>query len=235
MIQNRKAGSQQPNASSPKRNLKPLASSTLSNAIKRKALNEELKSSQPSKRAKIARGRQKSFLDDTHFSTINSAPNEVLELFVFGSGECGELGLGPSVTEALKPRMNAFFDLDEPSAFHVVQLDCGGMHTIALTNKNRIVTWGVNDNGALGRDTHWDGVQRDINEDSGGEEEGDLNPYESTPTALPENYFRSDTKFVQVVAGDSCSFALTDQGLVYGWGAFVVSSSSEDFATKQRI
>jgi alpha-tubulin suppressor-like RCC1 family protein len=29
-------------------------------------------------------------------------------------------------------------------------------------------------------------------------------------------------RFAQVAAGDSCSFALTDTGLVFGWGTFKV-------------
>ena len=35
----------------------------------------------------------------------------------------------------------------------VVQIDAGGMHVVALTRDNKILTWGVNDQGALGRDT----------------------------------------------------------------------------------
>ena len=61
-------------------------------------------------------------------------------------------------------------------------------------------------------------------EDSDSEEEDDngLNPLEASPyevdwsqTTLPEG-----TKFTHVAAGDSCSFAVTDDGHVYGWGTF---------------
>ena len=215
-------------SASQKKRVKSSPSSALSNAGKRKLPNGDLKSQPLSKRSRTGQTRRKYVNSvETEARAINSAPQNVLALFVFGSGDCGELGLGPSVTEALKPLMNPYFDPDEPSKFHVVQLHCGGMHTVALTDRNRIVTWGVNDNGALGRHTQWDGVQRDINEDSGDEGDGDLNPLESTPTALPRNSFTPGTNFVQVVAGDSCSFALTDTGLVYGWGAFVVSFDIE--------
>jgi regulator of chromosome condensation len=97
------------------------------------------------------------------------------------------------------------------------------MHTVALTRDNRILTWGVNDEGALGRDSDWTGKLRDIDDDP--EEDGDLNPLEATPTALPAAHFPRGTAFVQVAAGDSCSFALTDTGSVYGWGTFKVSPS----------
>ena len=105
----------------------------------------------------------------------------------------------------------------------VVQLAAGGMHCLALTHDHQIYTWGVNDQGALGRDTQWEGGLRDINEDSGdSESEGgnDLNPRETTPTAIDSACFPPNTRFSQVVASDSASFALTTTGLVYGWGTF---------------
>lgn len=37
---------------------------------------------------------------------------------------------------------------------------------------------------------------------------------------------RGKLVFVQVATGDSASFALTDDELVYGWGSFVVSSQT---------
>lgn len=152
---------------------------------------------------------------------LNQAPTEGLAVLVFGNGDAGELGLGPTEQEASRPRLNPFLDPDSPSALHIVQLDCGGMHTIALTKDGKIVTWGVNDNGALGRKTDWEGGSRDIDEDP--EEDGGLNPLEATPTPIPTHCFPPETKFVQVAAGDSCSLALTDTGFVYGWGTFKVS------------
>jgi regulator of chromosome condensation len=155
---------------------------------------------------------------------INTAPTEVLEVFVFGTGECGELGLGPQRTEATAPKRNPFLNPADPEKLHIVQLDCGGMHTIALTKDNKIVTWGVNDKGALGRDATWDGGLRDADASDSESESGDLNPKESTPTAIPSDSFPPNTTFVQVAAGDSCSFAVTDTGFVYGWGTFLVST-----------
>lgn len=165
--------------------------------------------------------RSRSPLAAKPLPTINQAPTQVLAVFPFGNGDAGELGLGPAVQEAGRPCLNPFLDPESPRAFRVVQLDCGGMHTIALTQDNKILTWGVNDNGALGRDCNWDGGLRDIDGDS--EEEGELNPLESTPTPVPAHHFPSGIEFVQVAAGDSCSLALTDTGLVYGWGTFKVS------------
>lgn len=48
----------------------------------------------------------------------------------------------------------------------------------------------------------------------------DLNPLECTPMPIPREHFLSDTIFTQSGCGDSTTFALTDDGEVWGWGAF---------------
>ncbi|GLA06133.1 hypothetical protein AnigIFM60653_006656 [Aspergillus niger] len=155
---------------------------------------------------------------------INHAPTTRLNVYVCGEGSSGELGLGSAknAVDVKRPRLNANLPADRVGA---VQVAVGGMHCVALTYDNRILTWGVNDQGALGRDTTWDGGYKDIDEaNNGSDSESDddiaLNPYESTPTAIPSEAFPKDTVFVQVAAGDSSSFALTDDGQVYGWGTF---------------
>lgn len=151
-----------------------------------------------------------------------NAPTQVVTVLVFGSGESGELGLGPKEKEALSARLHPFLDPESPGTFHIVQLDCGGMHVVALTSDNKIITWGVNDNSALGRDTDSEGGLRDIDARYDASD-SDLNPLESTPTPVPTDAFPAGTRFVQVAAGDSCSLALTKSGRLYGWGTFLVS------------
>ncbi|KAG6013054.1 hypothetical protein E4U54_007142 [Claviceps lovelessii] len=155
-------------------------------------------------------------------AVLNKAPTEPIAVFCFGSGECGELGLGPKRTAALVPKLNPALDPNDKSKHHVVQLACGGMHTIVLTADNKILTWGVNDEGALGRDTTWEGGLKDM--DGGAsdseDEDGELNPHECSPIEVPSKHFAPGTVFTQVAAGDSCSFVLTASGNVYGWGAF---------------
>ncbi|ERS97227.1 hypothetical protein HMPREF1624_06558 [Sporothrix schenckii ATCC 58251] len=170
---------------------------------------------------------------------LNTAPTTVLDVFVFGTGDAGELGLGPEIAEATRPRLNPFLSATSTPAagttsFDVVQLACGAMHSVALTRDNRIVTWGVNDSGALGRNTDWEGGMTELNEgDSDSESDSSqgasLNPHESTPTAIDPSSFPAGTVFTQVAAGDSCSFALTDTGLVYGWGMFRTKDGQEFF------
>ncbi|KAL6898895.1 regulator of chromosome condensation 1/beta-lactamase-inhibitor protein II [Trichoderma evansii] len=173
---------------------------------------------------------------------INDAPTQVLDVYVFGEGTSGELGLGSKRVNGKKPidvkrpRLN---DKLSAKTVGVVQIACGGMHVVALTHDNKILTWGVNDQGALGRDTNWDGGLRDADkaEDSDSEDEDDtgINPKESTPTALSEEDFAPGTKFVQVEASDSASFALTEDGRVYGWGTFRSSDGILGFTETVRI
>jgi regulator of chromosome condensation len=148
---------------------------------------------------------------------------EPLKVFVFGEGGSGELGFGATkkAIDVKRPRYN------EPlSNLDVVRIATGGMHVVALTKDNRILTWGVNDNGALGRDTsNADVAMKDIDgagsdSDSDDDPTGGLNDKEATPTAISAEHFPEDTVFVDVAAGDSCSFALTTEGAVYGWGTF---------------
>lgn len=162
---------------------------------------------------------------------INQAPTTRLNVYVFGEGSSGELGLGATknAIDVKRPRLNPLLPADKIGVVHIA---VGGMHCLALTHDNKILTWGVNDQGALGRDTTWEGGYRDIDDtksgsDSDDESDSGLNPYESTPTAIPTDSFPEGTVFVEVAAGDSASFALTDDGQVYGWGTFRVSRPSE--------
>ncbi|OAP60672.1 hypothetical protein AYL99_05674 [Fonsecaea erecta] len=155
---------------------------------------------------------------------INRPPTEKLNVYVFGEGSSGELGLGSAKgqTEVKRPRYNPNLS---PDSVGVVALSVGGMHTAALTHDNKILTWGVNDQGALGRDTAWEGGLRDIDEDASDSDsdsgsETAVNPRESTPGEVDLSGVPEDVKFSQVACTDSATFVLTTQGDVYGWGTF---------------
>lgn len=147
-----------------------------------------------------------------------AALSEPLDLFVFGSGSMGELGLGPEAKtkEVKRPRLNPFLPL---SSVGIVDFAVGGMHTLALDKENKLWSWGGNDSGVLGRDTSADSDTnlRDMDEESE-DEDGDLNPQESTPRpveGLPENL-----KIVSLAATDNLSAALMEDGTVFAWGTF---------------
>jgi len=157
---------------------------------------------------------------------INEVPTRRLNVYVFGTGDNGELGLGSEKGQITvkRPRLNPLLVADTVGVVHMA---VGGSHCAALTYDNQILTWGVNDEGALGRDVTWEAPTRDIdeeksNEDSDDDSETGINPKEATPTAIDMSVFPEGTVFTQLAAGDSMTFALTDEGLVYGWGTFRV-------------
>ena len=160
---------------------------------------------------------------------INQRPSQRLDVYVFGEGSSSELGLGTAKTaiDVKRPRLNPLLSAKQ---IGVVQIACGGMHVAALTYDNKILTWGVNDQGALGRDTTWEGGLKDMDDnfsnDSDKSDSG-LNPAESNPTSIPASSFPQDTQFVKLAAGDSHTLALTDDGYVYGWGTFRVNISNQ--------
>ncbi|OBT76644.1 hypothetical protein VF21_05318 [Pseudogymnoascus sp. 05NY08] len=169
---------------------------------------------------------------------LNTPPTTKLHIYVFGDGESGELGLGPTPingnkpTAVTRPRLNPLLSA---ATVGVVQIAAGGMHCVALTHDQKILTWGVNDDGALGRDTTWEAPTRDMDLASNSDDsssDGDLNPKECTPTAIPREAFGNVSgDFVQVVALDSASFALTSTGAVYGWGTFRANDGILGFTT----
>lgn len=160
---------------------------------------------------------------------INKAPTQVLECFVFGENGSGELGIGhmsvpgKRVIDVKRPRLNQKLSAEEVG---VVQLDCGGMHVVALTRDNKVLTWGVNDQGALGRVTKGGEQYKTIDEkNEAAAEEADpwnsgLNPLESAPAEVDYINIPKGTIFTKVAAGDSITMVLSATGEVYGCGTF---------------
>lgn len=156
---------------------------------------------------------------------LNTVPTQLLDIYVFGCNESGELGLGDATKKTTIPRPVANPKLSA-SAAGVVNIAAGGMHGAVLTRDNKILTWGVNDNKALGRDTTWEAPTRDMDaeEESDSEDEDIVqNPRETTPTEIDLTNVPAGVIFTQIVASDSATFAVTDEGLVYGWGTVRVS------------
>ena len=130
---------------------------------------QEDSNSRPVKRAKITKEKAppkpKAVRPAPPKVIINNAPTIRLDVYVCGEGSAGELGLGNAkgVTDVKRPRLNPYLKASEIGVVHVAT---GGMHAAALTHDNRILTWGVNDQGALGRDTNYEGGLRNIDDDA---------------------------------------------------------------------
>lgn len=97
----------------------------------------------------------------------------------------------------------------------ILQIVCGGMHTLALTADGLVYSWGVNDEGALGRQAHRD--------DAGSE---------NYPGRVD---FPSNDRMVQISAGDSHSVALSSTGEVFAWGSFRDSGGVMGFSQEVKI
>ncbi|CAI8024748.1 Regulator of chromosome condensation [Geodia barretti] len=111
-----------------------------------------------------------------------------------GQGDTGQLGLGEDMVERKKPHPVG----GALEGLRVCQVECGGMHTVALTGEGKVFTWGCNDEGALGRPTNSEA--------------------EAFTPGLVDRL--KGVKIVQVSAGDSHTAALSEAGTVYGWGIF---------------
>jgi len=68
------------------------------------------------------------------------------EVYIFGRGEYGRLGLGDSSASS-KLRATHVRGLE---GHRVVQASCGGTHTMVLTEEGRIFAWGRCSYGRLG-------------------------------------------------------------------------------------
>ncbi|MCJ1382494.1 hypothetical protein MMC17_005607 [Xylographa soralifera] len=210
---------------------KAATATTLKNTIVNKRKSKDEEDTPPTKRP---RGRPKKASKPK--VVINEAPTQRLDVYVFGEGSGGELGLGSTgrVTDVQRPRLNPKLSAADVG---VVQLAAGGMHAVALTHDNKILTWGVNDQGALGRDTTHQGKLRDIDADSNEEDDDDddyeddnsINPRESTPTEVSLENVPAGTVFTQIAAGDNITLAVTDDGLVYACGTFRSNDGNFNF------
>ncbi|XP_031558913.1 regulator of chromosome condensation-like [Actinia tenebrosa] len=115
-------------------------------------------------------------------------------VLTMGQGDVGQLGLGEDVLERKKPALVKGLEDVE-----IVQVECGGMHTVALSNKGEVYSWGCNDEGALGRVTSSE----------------DGSEFTAGIVDLPD-----DVVIVMVSAGDSHTAALSNKGTVYAWGTY---------------
>ncbi|KAI8992264.1 regulator of chromosome condensation 1/beta-lactamase-inhibitor protein II [Pilobolus umbonatus] len=80
------------------------------------------------------------------FNSIVTLPKTVGQVFVFGTGDTGQLGLGDEMLERKRPMPLKVLDHES-----IVDIVAGGMHSVAITKEGQLWTWGCNDQRALGR------------------------------------------------------------------------------------
>jgi regulator of chromosome condensation len=125
-------------------------------------------------------------------SVTHSHPTR--RLFALGQGDCGQLGLGSKVYERHLPT-------EIKGIPNAKDIKAGGMHSICLTEDGEVYTFGCNDEGALGRETH-----------------DEQSEFEPGKVNLPG-------KCVQISVGDSHSACILDDGRAFIWGSFRSSNS----------
>ncbi|VDK22395.1 unnamed protein product [Taenia asiatica] len=151
-------------------------------------------------------------LKDRHLNKY-STTGVVLTL---GVGDTGQLGLGPDITERMKPALFSAASLsngvsnDDMESF--VQVVAGGMHTVCLTADGKVFTFGCNDEGALGRQS----TDAPIQDTSGQSVDGLVEESRPGIVTFPEK----DVHIVMISAGDSHTAALDNLGRVWLWGTF---------------
>ncbi|KAL0247475.1 hypothetical protein I308_103540 [Cryptococcus tetragattii IND107] len=145
-------------------------------------------------------------------------------LFVWGTGDQGQFGLGPdNLDEIGRPKLHSWFEeqIEEgnlsregkPGSGGLESVHCGGMHTLAIDEAGRVRSWGINDNAALGR------ITTDVSDPKNPGQmipNEDLESYPFVVETLEQEGFRA----VQVAAGDSISVAISEKGELRAWGSF---------------
>jgi len=112
-------------------------------------------------------------------------------MLTFGQGDFGQLGLGEEVTEKMRPAAISVYQ-------DIIAIAAGAMHNVCLRKTGEVLTFGCNDDGALGRNTSKEGS-------------------ETVPLLV-----ELPVKAIQVTAGDSHTAALLEDGRVFAWGTFRV-------------
>eukprot|EP00026_Physarum_polycephalum_P009357 Phypoly_transcript_09478.p1 GENE.Phypoly_transcript_09478~~Phypoly_transcript_09478.p1 ORF type:complete len:375 (+),score=65.49 Phypoly_transcript_09478:275-1399(+) len=112
-------------------------------------------------------------------------------LYMCGNNNWGQVGLDPKDHKTvLTPTM-----VDYIKGKNIVQVSFGGGHSLALTDKHEVYSWGWETEGRLGRE-----------------------PVAGKGYVPAMIHGLKDKKVVQVSAGGGHSLALTADGKVYSWG-----------------
>jgi alpha-tubulin suppressor-like RCC1 family protein len=114
------------------------------------------------------------------------------KIYCWGFNFRGVLGNGKKVDEVYKPQLNEYL-----SDIQIIDICCGGWHSLALTNSGQVYAWGGNDCGQIGKRTNG------------------FNSNQLIPIKV--NGF-NDEKVVMVSCGYWHSMALTESGRVFSWG-----------------
>jgi alpha-tubulin suppressor-like RCC1 family protein len=132
------------------------------------------------------------------------------EVFTWGSGEMGQLGLCPKEVSTLPrdsegyPYQPTPISVKSLRGCRVTQVSGGDGHSLAVTTSGRIYSWGASACGQLGL--------QDIKEMP---TDAEGYPYQPEPRLIET---LMGINIVQVACGDAHSVALSSDGMIYSWG-----------------
>ena len=112
------------------------------------------------------------------------------DIFSWGQNNCGQIGSGTTTNQSTPRKVSASF-----GGRKVVGITCGQTSSMAVLENGEVYGWGYNGNGQLG-------LGNNINQ---------LNP--QRVTAL------QGVVVTNVVCGYAHTLAVTDEGVLYAWGA----------------
>jgi alpha-tubulin suppressor-like RCC1 family protein len=134
--------------------------------------------------------------------------NDKGEVYSFGGGSFGQLGLGPINKMPLDsdryPYMPIPTKVEILNDMNIVNIACGDSHSMAVDNEGRLYTWGAAACGQLGLDSLVS-MPKD----------GEGNPYQPEPKVVP---FFENFKVLSVSCGEAHTLVLCEGGIVYSFG-----------------
>ena len=130
------------------------------------------------------------------------------DAYVWGDNTCQVLGLTTNVSARKRPFPVAKLNKEHPSGYTRLLPKCqivvaGGLHSVAVTVEGDIYTWGTHEEGQLGRVV------------PEGDDEAPAVPGKVTLPAACKG-----AEVINAEATDSATFALFDDGSVFGCGVF---------------
>lgn len=151
-----------------------------------------------------ARAKTPSVSSVLNLSFPSFSPPKGGQVLAVGDNGMTQLGLKSAIIERQNPQPIPILD-------PIVQIAAGPLHSVCLTEKNQIYTFGCNDEHALGRAN---------NDDDDDDQADQFGLVDMSAIIDTEN-----EKIIQIVAGDSHTLVLSNLGKVYGWGTFRSSTT----------
>ncbi|XP_063931647.1 regulator of chromosome condensation-like isoform X2 [Zophobas morio] len=104
--------------------------------------------------------------------------------------------------------------LDLSPTDQVVQIACGQSHSLALTRRGRVYTWGCHEGGLLGRFGERVSLRN--------------NRYKALSLKPMQLSFKQNPVIVAIYAGGICSWAKSSKGAIFGWGINLTGQLGSD-------